>query len=53
MKTTQEYIRQMARAYGIEVPDQQWVQIPLGSWELNPFYSGPEQQHPEDVDYED
>lgn len=32
---------------GRECLDDQWILSPYDSWELNPFYSGPNQRHPE------
>jgi hypothetical protein len=45
---TQEANEEMRQIFGMENPDKQWILTDFDSWERNPFYSGPEQQHPED-----
>lgn len=37
-----------ARELGRLHPDLQWVLTDRDVWHRNPFYSGPEQPHPED-----
>lgn len=44
--------REEARELGRLNPDRQWVLTDRDAWHRNPFYSGPEQPHPED-DYDD
>ena len=44
----QEANEEMKQIFGMENPDKQWVLTDYDVWERNPFYSGPEQQHPED-----
>ena len=52
MSFTQEAVCQWARSYGSEHRDQCWILSDYDSWERNPFYTGPEQPHPEDYDEE-
>lgn len=40
--------REEARELGRLHPDRQWVLTDRDVWHRNPFYSGPEQPHPED-----
>ena len=42
-----EINREMAFHLGAANPDKQWVCTDFDVWEKNPFYSGPEQPHPE------
>lgn len=46
------YISAAVRDYvlveGRENPDYQWISSPFDTWHKNPFYSGPDQLHPED-----
>jgi hypothetical protein len=44
----QEAHAEMIQIFGMENPDRQWILSDYDVWERNPFYSGPEQQHPED-----
>ena len=44
----QEANEEMKQIFGMENPDRQWILTDYDVWEKNPFYSGPEQQHPED-----
>jgi hypothetical protein len=53
MSHIQEAVAQWANVYGSEHPDQAWILSDYDSWERNPHYTGPEQRHPEDYDYED
>jgi hypothetical protein len=43
-----EAIEEQRQIFGMENPDKQWILSGWDTWERNPFYSGPEQQHPED-----
>jgi len=52
MNITNEDLASLAAARGADRPDLQWICTPFDSWEKNPFYSGPDQRHPED-DYDD
>jgi hypothetical protein len=44
----QEAHAEMIQIFGMENPDRQWILSGYDVWERNPFYHGPEQQHPED-----
>lgn len=44
----QEAHAEMIQIFGMENPDRQWILTDYDVWEKNPFYNGPEQQHPED-----
>lgn len=44
----QEAHAEMIQIFGMENPDSQWILSGYDVWEKNPFYHGPEQQHPED-----
>lgn len=44
----QEAHLEMTLIYGMENPDSQWVLTGYDVWEKNPYYHGPDQQHPED-----
>lgn len=49
-----EAIQEQRQIFGMENPDSQWILSSWDTWERNPFYHGPEQQHPEDdSSYED
>lgn len=43
-----EAIEEQRHIFGMENPDKQWILSDWDTWERNPFYQGPEQQHPED-----
>lgn len=44
----QEALAEMIQIFGGERPDRQWILSDFDTWERNPYYHGPEQQHPED-----
>lgn len=44
----QEAHAEMIQIFGFENPDSQWILSGYDVWEKNPYYHGPEQQHPED-----
>tara|TARA_R100000750_G_C2333453_1_gene91097 strand:- start:52 stop:237 length:186 start_codon:yes stop_codon:yes gene_type:complete len=46
--THQDIIREQARQLGAQKPDRCWILTDYDTWERNPFYTGPEQPHPED-----
>lgn len=49
-----EAIEEQRQIFGAENPDRQWILSSWDTWERNPFYTGPEQQHPEcDMAHED
>ena len=48
LATPSEAVKEYARNYGSDNPDQEWVLSPFDSWERNPFYRGPRGPHPED-----
>lgn len=48
LQVTSEDLFSMARAYGEDCPDRQWVLTSFDTWERNPHYDGPPQRHPED-----
>ena len=41
-------VRDYVLVEGRENPDYQWISSPFDTWHKNPFYSGPDQLHPED-----
>lgn len=43
-----EAIEEQRQIFGAENPDKQRILSSWDTWEKNPFYHGPEQQHPED-----
>jgi hypothetical protein len=43
-----EAIEEQKQIFGMENPDKQWILTSWDSWEKNPYYSGPDQRHPED-----
>lgn len=50
----QEAHAEMIQIFGMEQQDSQWILTDYDVWERNPYYHGPEQQHPEDdTPYED
>ena len=46
--TVSEAISEWARNVGRENQDRQWLLSDCDTWERNPFYTGPDQGHPED-----
>ena len=46
-----EAIQEWVWIEGQDRPDIQWLLSNLDTWHLNPFYTGPDQGHPEDQDY--
>ncbi len=46
--TMSEAVREWAYNVGRDNPDRQWLLSDYDTWELNPFYNGPDQGHPED-----
>ncbi len=53
LATMTDAVREYARNVGADQADQQWILSPYDSWEKNPFYTGPDQGHPEDDRFED
>jgi hypothetical protein len=49
--TDQDRVDQYTSVYGAERTDSQWILSPYDTWERNPYYTGPDQGHPED-DYD-
>jgi hypothetical protein len=47
LATMQEAVREYAEVVGRDNADRQWVLSPYDTWELNPFYCGEPQPHPE------
>lgn len=43
----QEAHAEMIQIFGMEQPEKQWILTNYDVWEKNPYYHGPEQQHPE------
>jgi hypothetical protein len=43
-----EAIEEQKQIFGMENPHEQWILTSWDSWEKNPYYSGPDQRHPED-----
>ena len=52
MSFQQEAVRQWAWVYGSEHQGQCWILSDYDTWERNPFYTGPEEPHPDDYDIE-
>ena len=46
--TIPEAISEWARNVGRDNQDRQWLLSDYDTWERNPFYTGPDQGHPED-----
>lgn len=46
--TVAEAISEWARNAGRDNQDRQWLLSDYDTWERNPFYTGPDQGHPED-----
>lgn len=53
LATDADWDRLEARELGADRPDQQWILTDRDVWHRNPFYTGPDQGHPEDVEYYD
>ena len=53
MSFMQEAVREWVWNVGQDRADQQWVLSDYDTWERNPHYTGPDQDHPEDEHYED
>lgn len=53
MSYIEEAIREWVWVVGKDHPDTQWLCSNYDSWELNPHYTGPDQGHPEDYDFDD
>lgn len=51
--TEAQAVKEWAHNVGYEdcYKDSQWILSSYDSWERNPYYSGPEQPHPEDDSY--
>lgn len=43
-----EAMEEQQMIFGEENPDQQWIATSWDIWVRNPFYTGPDQGHPED-----
>lgn len=43
-----EAIDEQRLIFGSENPHKQWILSDWDTWERNPFYTGPDQGHPED-----
>jgi hypothetical protein len=43
-----EAIEEQRQIFGMENLNSQWILSSWDTWERNPYYNGPEQQHPED-----
>ncbi len=43
-----EGIAEQRQIFGMENPGAQWILSGWDTWELNPYYHGPNQRHPED-----
>ena len=53
MSFMREAVREWVWNVGQDRADQQWVLSDYDTWERNPHYTGPDQDHPEDEHYED
>ena len=47
MATPMDACREYARNVGYERPEHAWILTDYDTWEPNPYYHGPPQQHPE------
>jgi len=47
-----EAIQEQIQIFGFENQNKQWILTSWDSWEKNPHYNGPDQQHPEDDSYD-
>lgn len=45
-----EAIEEQRLIFGEENPNKQWILSSWDTWERNPFYTGPDQGHPEDYE---
>jgi hypothetical protein len=43
-----EAVEEQRLIFGSENPEKQWILSSWDTWERNPFYTGPDQGHPED-----
>ena len=43
-----ESIEEQRQIFGAENPHKQWILSDWDTWERNPYYTGPDQGHPED-----
>lgn len=50
--TDADWDREAARERGREDPSSAWILTDRDVWHKNPFYTGPEQRHPEDDCYD-
>ena len=48
MSTESAASKEFARNTGRDNSDCQWILSPYDCWEINPFYTGVDQRHPED-----
>lgn len=53
MSFIQEAISEWVWIVGKDHPDTQWLCSNYDSWERNPHYTGPDQGHPEDYEFEE
>jgi hypothetical protein len=53
MSIMDDLCKEFAREVGRDAPDRAWILTPHDSWYRNPFYTGPEERHPEDQDEQD
>lgn len=55
LATISDAVQEYAENVGRDNANHQWILSPYDSWEINPFYRGPAQPHPEDdcYDYDD
>ena len=53
MSFIQEAVAQWVSVYGFEHQDEAWILSDYDTWHRNPYYTGPEVQHPEDYDYDE
>lgn len=52
VSTAAEWDREDARERGYHDRTRQWILSDRDVWHRNPYYTGPEQRHPEDNDDE-
>jgi len=50
LATPTEACREWARNVGEDFPDRQWLLTDYDTWERNPHYHGPAQEHPYDAE---
>lgn len=53
MNYIQEAVMQWITEFGSEHPNQCWILSDYDTWHRNPYYTGPEVQHPEDYGFDD